>query len=177
MIELLEAVKNFTKSTLDGISLDNRGGGTASPVFNAHTATLTRERQEPRAEDFPLIVVRLLDSVDENVDELTDPTIATVQIIIGVWSENMHAGGYIDICNCLTRMRHELLSSSVLAQKFKLTGKMEARPFEEFADPFWFGEIITRWEIQRSVPVIMPGDDWRGASYPGEVKNDKGVKI
>lgn len=177
MIELLEAVRDFTKGILDGISLDSRKEGTSPSSFNAHIAVITRERQEPRAEDFPLIVVRLLDSVDENIEELTAPTIATVQIIIGVWSEDAHAGGYIDICNCLTRIRYELLSSPVLAQKFNLIGKLEIHPFEEFADPFWFGEIITRWEIQHSVPVIMPGEDWRGASYPGDIKNNKGVKI
>jgi len=177
MIELLEALKSFSKATLDGISLDSRGGGTSSPVFNAHIATVTRERQEPREEDFPLIVVRILDSVDEGVDEQNIPTVVTVQIIIGVWSEDIHVGGYVDIINCLTRLRSRLLSSMILAKKFRLTGKLEAHPFDEFADPFWFGEIISRWEIQHSIAAVMPGSDWRGASYPSSIKDDRGVKI
>lgn len=162
MIELLQEIGNFAKKTLDGISLDDRAGESRFPEFKLYIGRIYGHGMEPRAEEFPLILVRLLDVTDEDAGDGTAYSLAQVRIIVGVWNEGQNAEGYHDLLNCLFRLSNALFERRVLAKKYELTGKVTTATFEDESEPFWFGDIVCHWAMRRMKANPMYWDIERG---------------
>ncbi len=153
MMDLLAAVGRAAQGALKELSLESRGGESL-PAFRVHIGALPGLREEPRREDFPLLLLRLLDfgdSVGKGKSTETESSTATVRILCGVWSEDDGSGGYHDVLNALARMRLHFLAHPLLEKKWRLTGKLEGSVFEEQAFPYWFGDLVTRWELRKPV--------------------------
>lgn len=153
MIALVKAIGAFGKEKLDGISLEDRGGKTEAPVFNLYIGQIYHHRQEPRKEEFPFVLVRLINRVDEDVEDDSTYSVASVRIVIGIWNDGEHAEGYHDLLNCLSRLVDNLLEFPVLGKKYELCGKLEVATFEGPSEPFWLGDIVASWKIRRSIRI------------------------
>lgn len=149
MYDFLTALGNFSKEKLDGISLDDRKGESRFPEFNLFIGQIYGHAMEPRKEEFPFILVRLLEATDEDIGDCSEYSLAQVRIVVGVWNDGLEAQGYHDLLNCLTRLANELFDNPILEKKYEFTGKMTVATFEDNAQPFWFGDIVCQWQIRR----------------------------
>lgn len=149
MIELLQEIGNYAKKTLDGISLDDREGESRFPEFKLYIGQIYGHGMEPRAEEFPFVLVRLLEVNDEDIGDSSAYSIAKVRIIVGVWNEGQNAEGYHDLLNCLFRLSNALFEHPILAKKYELTDKLTTATFEDESEPFWFGDITCHWLMRR----------------------------
>lgn len=169
MMGLLMALGKRAQYALRDLSLESWSGENALPAFRLYIGALPGLREDPRREDFPMLLLRLLDFSDGISGEKADErrSVATVRILCGVWSEDDGSGGYHDLLNALSRMRLNFLAHPLLESKWRLTGKLEGNAFEDQAFPYWFGDLITRWELRHPVEEFETEEeiDTYGSAY------------
>lgn len=176
MMDLLTALGRRAQHALRDLSLESRSGSKILPDFRLFIGALPGLREDPRADDFPMLLLRLLDFSDGISGEKDDErrSAATVRILCGVWSEDDGSGGYHDLLNALARLRLNFLARPMLENRWRLTGKLEGNAFEDQAFPFWFGDLITRWELRRPVEEFEAEEeiDIYGSAYGNDQTRD-----
>lgn len=118
-------------------------------------------RREAR-EIFPCIVVRPVKCTGgESADQLT------VLITIGVFDDsNECVDGPEWLVNILERIRQLLESQRLLEKRYELEGPITWEIFDETLRPFWFGEMVTEWNLYHPARNVPFDEDYRGGNYP-----------
>ena len=118
-------------------------------------------RREAR-EIFPCVVIR---PIKCSCGDLTDQLI--VVLTVGVFDEsNRCMEGLEWLVNVLERIRQLLEAQPVLEKRYELEGPVTWEVFDESLHPFWFGEMVTEWNLYRPVCNVPLDDDYRGGNYP-----------
>lgn len=118
-------------------------------------------RREAR-EIFPCVVIR---PIKCSGGDLTDQL--TVVLTVGVFDEsNRCMEGLEWLVNVLERIRQLLEAQPVLEKRYELEGPVTWEVFDESLRPFWFGEMVTEWNLYRPVCNVPLDDDYRGGNYP-----------
>lgn len=118
-------------------------------------------RREAR-EIFPCVVVRPIKCTGGDItDQLT------VVITVGVFDESLRCmEGPEWLVNILERIRQLLAAQPVLEKRYEVEGPVTWEVFDESLRPFWFGEMVTEWNLYRPARNVPLDDDYRGGNYP-----------
>lgn len=168
MIELLLALREYSLTALDELSLFSKNRGDLPP-FKGFIGMIPGEEEKPRASDFPLLIFRLNNF--EDPEGGTDSTF-TVRILVGVYNpeesnNDKCSPGYHDLCNALTRLRQALLKRGYIGNRWRRTGKLEGGPFDIQPYPYFFGDIVATYAERQTTEELSVEEeiDTYGSAY------------
>jgi hypothetical protein len=91
----------------------------------------------------------------------------TVILTVGTFDEsNECSEGPKWVINILERSRQLFEKNRVLEKRCKIDLPLTYELYDESVRPFWFGEMVTEWNIRSQYTEIALDDDYRGANYP-----------
>lgn len=166
-IELCSAIRKRLKEGLKNLQLECESDAEAVKMPNVVDGFLPPKR-DSNTDDFPFIVVRPVTGKTENHAS----TVATVKLIIGAYNGSEKYDGHNDLILIISELRRIIFENKSIhyavgqgskaldadvGAVFRLAYPFEWVIFEDQPEPFWEGEIITRWEIP--APQENPGDD------------------
>lgn len=101
----------------------------------------------------PYILLQFITGADTQEQGQQADSEAKVRIIIATYSKN-DSEGALDVLNLITRIRVALLKAGEIGRQFLLRKPLEYLVYPDDTRPYFFGELITVWEmptIQREV--------------------------
>jgi hypothetical protein len=97
----------------------------------------------------PYILLQLLTGADTQEEGQQPDSEAKVRIIFATYSEN-DSEGALDVLNIITRVRIALLKAGKIGKQFLLRKPLEYIIYPDDTRPYFFGELMTIWEM----PII-----------------------
>jgi hypothetical protein len=151
MMELLLCLKKFAAASLADMSFEARGGENL-PAPNVWVGDLPGKKEKPGKEDFPFVLIELLD-VEDDLDG-GRPSVETVRLLVGTWAGPTETSidvspAYHDLLNALSRLRRSLLVSPVLGRRWAVAGKVVVSLYPEQSYPYYFGSLAAAFETRR----------------------------
>lgn len=107
---------------------------------------------EDDKEEYPYIILRILDGVDSINNN--DPSTVRLLIAIGVYDDALDNQGYRDVISIMKKIRLTLLRKPSVGQMFRMVDKLEWTLPDEELSPYYFGGITTKWEYN-CIPLEM----------------------
>lgn len=93
----------------------------------------------------PFIVIQALTGIDEHESGNEDST-STVRIIASTYSNDGGVGAN-DVLSVITRIRTALLEVGIIGGQFHLRRPLERLIYPDDTNPYFFGEIMSIWEM------------------------------
>lgn len=96
----------------------------------------------------PYVVVQYLKSTlaEDNNAMLGYTEKCQIRIIAATYSQNQSEGN-IAVLNLLTRIKQEVTKCGMISKQFILKMPVETIIYPDNTEPYYFGEIMTNWEI------------------------------
>lgn len=174
MIEFLFALRAFCAEALANINLQSLDRGEL-PEVKLFIGEIPGELETPRASDFPLVILRLAGFEDPAAGTMST---LTLRILVGTYCEEESnddrvSPGYHDMLNMLQRLRQALLKTPHIG-RWRRTGKLEGGPFETQAYPYWFGDIIARYDERQTTEEFCAEEEINiyGSGYGNDDTRD-----
>ena len=111
------------------------------------------EDEEDETQCFPYAVVRIGDSDTENDD---DPWHVVVDILIGVYDDDLKGQGHLHILTMVERITDRFMEKPLLDGKYRAEQKMQKALQDEDTYPYYFGGVEMKFEV----PKIGRRDEW-----------------
>ncbi len=110
--------------------------------------------KEAMTQQVPYILLQYLTGED-NVEE--EESTAHVRIIFVLYARNANEGS-LDVLATLTTLKIAILKTRVLDGRYLLADKVESIVYPDQEPPYFFGEIMTTWQM----PVVEREVDLHG---------------
>lgn len=148
---LLESIADFVREATEDMELPvvvERGSG-EKPTCPPTVYTMGLPEEKSSGEQVPFIVLEYLTGEDR-FDEAQRPVSkAMVRLVVVLYTEDKEEGAKL-VVNLITALRIAFLKQVVIGRKYKLLSPLEHLVYPEHEPPYYFGEMMTNWEM----PVI-----------------------
>lgn len=155
--DLLEQLKEFVLDNLGEMKMEIKQSPAKPPIFRSPEAFLMNLPDENAHRDkAPYVVLQLLNGNDSQSDGEDPQSTCNVRIVVCATSQNRSEGPLL-VLNMLSRLRIALLEQRVIANRYSLRLPLEYIVYPDNPDPFYFGEMMTVWEmptIERRVSYL-----------------------
>lgn len=158
-IVLLDALEEFIKDKTKDIILevkqpkinteDDDEVSTESTPITHRAADVYQMRlpdKESETSQVPYILLQILTGKDTQELGQTTESECKVRLVFGTYSADGQKGS-LDVLNLLTRVRIELLESGIVGDQFILKKPLEYMVYPDSTAPYYFGEMMTTWEV------------------------------
>jgi hypothetical protein len=145
--DLLEQFRIFTNQTLKDMIMPIKtppgsdSAYRAPRVFKMDLPNVKADRDKA-----PYIVLQFLNGRDLQETDGKPESTCNIRVVACVYSED-EGEGKLRVLNMLTRLRIALLEGRILARRYKLILPLEYMIYPDNPAPFYFGEMMTAWEI------------------------------
>ncbi|MCL2357468.1 MAG: hypothetical protein FWC70_10025 [Defluviitaleaceae bacterium] len=161
-IVLLDALQAFIKEQTKNIMLSTRPekGGTVKGTPGKRAAEVHKMRlpdKNAETKRIPYVLLQVITGVHEQNPGYNPEHTCKVRIIIATYSEDGGEGAN-DVLNVLTRIRVALLKAGEVGEQFLLRSPVEYIIYPEDTNPYYFGEIMSVWEmphIKREINALL----------------------
>jgi hypothetical protein len=117
-------------------------------------------RREAR-ELFPAVIIRPVKLTGASGSQLWEEL--TVVLTVGSFDEsNECVEGQKWVLNILEHIRQSLEKQRILEDRCEISLPLTYELYSEFVRPFWFGEMVTEWNIPVMRQEYGPLDNWQG---------------
>lgn len=146
--DIILPVRPVKNKTLPTVSCPREKAATDAITHRAAEVHLMRLPDKDAEENrIPYILLQLITGTDTGAQGQQEDSEAKVRIIIATYSEN-DSEGALDVLNLITRIRVALLKAGEIGQQFLLRKPLEYLVYPDDTRPYFFGEIMTIWEMQ-----------------------------
>ena len=118
--------------------------------INSPNAGLTNYANEDYENNFPCIVVKLVESIDDEENRINQST-ARVKFLTGIYDDKPECQGWRDILNIHERIREDFYVNRVTAERYRLNMPVKAKLYDVETWPVYFGEMDLVFEVGRPV--------------------------
>jgi hypothetical protein len=166
--ELVLAVKDLLEKGFEHVRFrhtESDPGEYSAPQFFIGAIPARRKGNDPgndeRQSDYPYIVIRAASGEDRQ-----DESIASVEILCGIYTAQGVEPGENDIMNMVMRCRRVILESQILSGRFLLDWPLtyslgDERGHHAQPHPYYEGVIKTKWQVP-AFDRVCPVDEETG---------------
>ena len=146
-VDLVDQLKVFAEEKLENLLLPIRTPPKEDAkyrrpeVFKMNLPDLPSQKEKA-----PYVVLQFVNGSDEQNDGEEDYSICKIRVVVCAYSDNLGEGS-MHVLNMLTRLRTELLRERVLGKRYLLKLPLEYLVYPDNPAPYFFGEMMTVWEI------------------------------
>lgn len=145
--DLLEQFKQFTEDTLKDLILPIKTPPTQEAKYRAPEVFLMNLPDKKAQEDkAPYVVLQLLNGNDAQAEGEEEESVCNIRVVVCAYSDDLSEGP-MHVLNMLTRLRIALLEQRVIANRYAMRLPMEYLVYPDNPAPFFFGEMMTEWEL------------------------------
>lgn len=145
--DLLEQFKLFTEDTLKDLILPINTPPSKEAQYRAPEVFLMNLPDEKaQKEKAPYVVLQFLNGDDAQEEGEEEESVCNIRVVVCAYSDNLSEGP-MHVLNILTRLRIALLEKRVIANRYAMRLPMEYLVYPDNPVPFFFGEMMTVWEL------------------------------
>lgn len=146
-IDLMNQLKNFVQETLSDMIMPVKTSPTQEPEYRAPEVFLMNLPDETtQKERAPYVVIQFLNGDDSQKDGEEQEATCNIRVVACAYSEDLSEGSMF-VLNMLSRLRIALLQERILSNRYALQLPLEYLVYPDNPAPFFFGEMMTVWEI------------------------------
>lgn len=149
--DLMEQFKSFTEEALKDLIMPIQTPPTKEAKSRAPEVFLMNLPDEKAMKErAPYVLLQFLNGDDSQSEGEEQESICNIRVVVCAYSENLSEGP-LQVLNMLTRLRTALLTKRVVAKRYAMRLPLEYLVYPENPVPFFFGEMMTVWEL----PIIQ----------------------
>ncbi len=146
-IDLMEQFKIFAEKELKDLIFPVQTSPTEEAKYRAPEVFLMNLPDENAQKDrAPYVVLQFLNGNDAQEEGQEEESVCNIRVVVCAYSDDLSEGPMY-VLNMLTRLRIALLNDRVLASRYALRMPVEYLVYPDNPAPFFFGEMMTVWEI------------------------------
>ena len=145
--DLLEQFKLLAEEELENLKMPIKKAPGEEPEYRApEVFKMNLPTKTAQKESAPYVVLQFLNGNDAQNSGQDMKSACNVRVVVCAYSENLEEGP-LYVLNMLTKLRHALLENRILANRYELQSPLEYLVYPDNPAPFFFGEMMTVWEI------------------------------
>lgn len=146
-IDLMEQFKAFTEDALKDLIMPVKTPPTKEAQYRAPEIYLMNLPDVKEDKDkAPYVVLQFLNGDDSQETGDEQESVCNIRVVACAYSDDSSEGPMF-VLNMLTRLRTALLEKRVVANRYTLRLPLEYLVYPDNPAPFFFGEMMTVWEI------------------------------
>lgn len=145
--DFLEQFRIFASEELENLLMPVNKAPGEEPEYRApEVFKMNLPNKSAQKKKAPYVVLQFLNGNDsQNVGEEMK-SVCNVRVVVCACSDDLDEGP-LNVLNILVRLRSALLEKRVLANRYQLQTPLEYLVYPDNPAPFFFGEMMTVWEI------------------------------
>jgi hypothetical protein len=136
----------FVEEHTENIILQERGSHGEHTERPAKVYLMRLPDEEAETKNVPYILLQVLTGSDTQEAGQEPDSECKVRIVFATFSEDYGAGA-MDVLNLITRLRLALIKAGIVGDQFLLRKPLEYIVYPDDTAPYFFGEIMTTWEM------------------------------
>lgn len=145
--DLLEQLKLFAEDKLKDLILPVKTAPTEEAVFRCpEVFKMNLPDTSAQKNKAPYVVLQFINGDDSQEEAQEEESVCNIRIVVCAYSDDLGEGP-LHVLNMLTRLRIALLESRVIANRYSLRMPLEYLVYPDNPAPFFFGEMMTVWEM------------------------------
>lgn len=145
--DLLEQLKQFAEEKLKNLLLPVETAPTEEAVFRCpEVFKMNLPDTSSQKKKVPYVVLQFISGDDAQDEGEEESSACKIRIVVCAYSDNLGEGP-LHVLNILTRLRIALLEERVIAKRYLLQMPMEYMVYPDNPAPYFFGEMMTTWDI------------------------------
>lgn len=145
--DLLEQFKLFAEDALKDLILPVKTPPTQEAKYRTPEVFLMNLPDEAaQKEKAPYVVLQFLNGDDSQEEGKEEESVCNIRVVVCAYSDDLGEGP-MHVLNMLTRLRIALLEKRVIADRYAMRLPLEYLVYPDNPTPFFFGEMMTVWEV------------------------------
>ena len=139
-------VKNKTVPAQPKTEAETEAGAEDVTERAAEVHLMRLPNKDAETQRIPYILLQYLTGKDAQEPGDKPDSTASIRVIVATYSAN-DSEGALDVLNVITRIRGALLKAGEVGKQFLLRKPLEYLIYPDDTQPYFFGEIMTVWEM------------------------------
>ncbi len=166
-VVLLTELKTFLEENTKDIILGVRHVKVRGEPSKGESAVSSRAAEvhlmrlpdkDAETQRIPYILLQFLTGKDEQTPGEQPDSQCSIRLVVATYSEDGGQGA-ADVLNILTRIRAALLKAGEIGRQFLLKKPLEYVVYPEDTAPYFFGEMLTLWEMPSIIQAFITKND------------------